>query len=48
MANSLFQCMGALGREGVVANTIGSLALLALLVFGGFIISRGINSLTSP
>lgn len=33
--------MGAVGRNIIVANTVGSFALLAVLVMGGFILSRG-------
>jgi hypothetical protein len=32
---------GALGRNIIVANTFGSFAFLAVLVLGGFILSRG-------
>ncbi|XP_050366553.1 pleiotropic drug resistance protein 1-like [Argentina anserina] len=40
MASGLFRFMGALGRNIIVANTFGSFALLAVLVLGGFILSR--------
>ncbi|XP_057422907.1 pleiotropic drug resistance protein 1-like isoform X2 [Lotus japonicus] len=40
MASSLFRLMAALGRDIVVANTVGSFALLVVLVLGGFVISR--------
>ncbi|KAK2452959.1 pleiotropic drug resistance protein [Trifolium repens] len=40
MASSLFRLMAALGRDVVVANTVGSFALLVVLVLGGFVISR--------
>jgi hypothetical protein len=33
--------MAALGRNVIVASTVGSFALLAVQVLGGFIISRG-------
>jgi len=33
--------MGAVGRNIIVANTVGSFALLAVMVMGGFILSRG-------
>lgn len=47
MSYSLFRCMAALSRDHIVANTVGCLALMGLLLFGGFIISRGnYNSLT--
>ncbi|XP_059461768.1 pleiotropic drug resistance protein 1-like [Corylus avellana] len=40
MASGLFRLMGALGRNIIVANTFGSFALLAVLVLGGFVLSR--------
>ncbi|KAA8521480.1 hypothetical protein F0562_012153 [Nyssa sinensis] len=40
MASGLFRFMGALGRNIIVANTFGSFALLAVLVMGGFILSK--------
>ncbi|KAL5539498.1 hypothetical protein UlMin_043230 [Ulmus minor] len=40
MASGLFRLMGALGRNIIVANTFGSFALLAVLVLGGFILTR--------
>lgn len=41
MASGLFRLMAALGRNIIVANTVGSFALLVVLVLGGFVISRG-------
>lgn len=41
MASGLFRFLAALGRDMIVANTVGSFALLAVQVLGGFIISRG-------
>lgn len=41
MASGLFRFMGAVGRNIIVANTVGSFALLAVMVMGGFILSRG-------
>jgi len=41
MSSGLFRMTGALGRNIIVANTFGSFALLAVLVLGGFILSRG-------
>lgn len=41
MASGLFRLIGALGRNMIVANSFGSFALLAILVLGGFILSRG-------
>ncbi|KAM3688044.1 hypothetical protein ACJW31_10G120800 [Castanea mollissima] len=40
MASGLFRLMAALGRDVIVANTVGSFALLVVQVLGGFIISR--------
>lgn len=40
MASGLFRFMGAVGRNIIVANTVGSFALLAVMVMGGFILSR--------
>ncbi|XP_004498643.1 pleiotropic drug resistance protein 1-like [Cicer arietinum] len=40
MASSLFRMMAALGRDVIVANTVGAFALLVVLVLGGFVISR--------
>ena len=41
MALGLFRFMAAIGRDMIVANTFGSFAILAVLVLGGFILSRG-------
>jgi len=41
MASSMFRLMAALGRDVIVANTVGGFALLEVLVLGGFVISRG-------
>lgn len=41
MASGLFRFIGAVGRNVIVANTFGSFGLLAVMVLGGFIISRG-------
>ncbi|XP_059459725.1 pleiotropic drug resistance protein 1-like [Corylus avellana] len=40
MASALFRFMAALGRNVIVASTVGSFALLAVQVLGGFVISR--------
>ncbi|XP_025635247.1 pleiotropic drug resistance protein 1-like isoform X2 [Arachis hypogaea] len=40
MASSLFRAIAAIGRNLIVANTFGSLALLAFFVLGGFVLSR--------
>lgn len=40
MASALFRFIGAVGRNMIVANTFGSFGLLAIMVLGGFIISR--------
>lgn len=41
MASALFRLMAALGRDIIVANTVGAFALLTVMVLGGFVISRG-------
>ncbi|XP_021275679.1 pleiotropic drug resistance protein 1-like isoform X2 [Herrania umbratica] len=40
MASGLFRLLAAVGRNMIVANTCGSLALLAIIAMGGFILSR--------
>ncbi|KAK4559271.1 hypothetical protein RGQ29_008489 [Quercus rubra] len=40
MASGLFRLMAGLGRDVIVANTVGSFALLVVQVLGGFVISR--------
>ncbi len=40
MAICLFRTIGALARDLVVANAIGSLALLAIMMMGGFVIPK--------
>ncbi|XP_062163334.1 pleiotropic drug resistance protein 1-like [Alnus glutinosa] len=40
MASGLFRFLAALGRNLIVASTVASLALLAVEILGGFIISR--------
>ncbi|XP_050238266.1 pleiotropic drug resistance protein 1-like [Mercurialis annua] len=40
MASALFRLMAALGRNIIVANTVGSFALVVVLVLGGFVLSR--------
>ncbi|KAL8501204.1 hypothetical protein ACS0TY_020672 [Phlomoides rotata] len=40
MALSLFRFIAAVGRSQVVANTLGSFALLLIFVMGGFIVSK--------
>ncbi|KAH7845867.1 hypothetical protein Vadar_006860 [Vaccinium darrowii] len=40
MASGLFRLLAALGRNMIVANTFGTFALLAILLMGGFILSR--------
>lgn len=41
MSYSFFRCMGALSRDHVIANTAGCAGLVWILVFSGFILSRG-------
>ncbi|KAI7986390.1 Pleiotropic drug resistance protein 1 [Camellia lanceoleosa] len=40
MASGLFQFIGAVGRNMIVANTFGSFALLMFFTLGGFILSQ--------
>ncbi|GMI89506.1 ATP-binding cassette G38, pleiotropic drug resistance 10 [Hibiscus trionum] len=40
MSYSLFRCIAALARDHIVANTAGCLAVMWLLMFSGFILSR--------
>ncbi|OVA06530.1 ABC transporter-like [Macleaya cordata] len=40
MASGLFRIVAGIGRDMIVANTIASFALLILLAFSGFILSR--------
>ena len=44
MISGLFRFLGATGRNLVVAYTFGSFAVLVLLALGGFVLSRGTNS----
>lgn len=41
MASGMFRLIASVGRNQIVANTCGSLAVLSLMVLGGFILSRG-------
>lgn len=41
MAISIFRAIGALARNLVVANALGSMFLMILLMLGGFILPRG-------
>ncbi|KAL5184869.1 Pleiotropic drug resistance protein 1 [Glycine soja] len=40
MASALFRLVAALGRDVIVADTIGNFVLLVVLVLGGFVISQ--------
>ncbi|MQM20638.1 hypothetical protein Taro_053662 [Colocasia esculenta] len=40
MANGMLRLMAALGRNMIVANTFGSFSILAIMVLGGFVLSR--------
>ncbi|MBA0673752.1 hypothetical protein Goari_015379, partial [Gossypium aridum] len=46
MSYALFRCLAALTRDHVVANTAGCLSVMWLLIFGGFILSRGIINIS--
>ena len=41
MASALFRLIGALGRNIVVASALSAFTFLAILVLGGFVLSRG-------
>ncbi|KAL0370166.1 UNVERIFIED_CONTAM: Pleiotropic drug resistance protein 2 [Sesamum angustifolium] len=43
MALSLFRFIAAAGRTQVVANTLGTFALLLVFVLGGFIVAKGVQ-----
>ena len=40
MAVTLFRAIGALARDLVVANAVGSLSLLLIMMMGGFVLPR--------
>ena len=40
MAITIFRTIGALARNLVVANALGALVLLTLLLLGGFVLSK--------
>ncbi|XP_060668670.1 ABC transporter G family member 38 [Ziziphus jujuba] len=40
MAYSLFRCIAVITRDHIISNTCGSLAVLWVMVFGGFILSK--------
>jgi len=40
MAMALFRFLGVISKTMVVANTFGSLALIIIFIFGGFVIRR--------
>ncbi|KAJ7966133.1 Pleiotropic drug resistance ABC transporter [Quillaja saponaria] len=40
MASALYRMVAALGRDVVVASTVGAFAFLVVMVLGGFVISR--------
>ena len=40
MAVTLFRCIGHVTRSIVVANACGSLALLAMMMLGGFVLTK--------
>ncbi|KAF7830249.1 pleiotropic drug resistance protein 1 [Senna tora] len=40
MASGLFRFLGSVGRNLIVANTFGTFSLLAIMVLGGFMISK--------
>ena len=46
-ALSLFRFVAALGRSQVVANTFATFTILIVFLLGGFIVAKGLFSLTS-
>lgn len=40
MAVTLFRAIGHLARSIVVANAVGSLSLLAIMMMGGFVLTK--------
>jgi len=44
MASALFRTIGAVGRNIIVANTLGTFFLLILFALSGVVLSRGIVS----
>ncbi|WOH15074.1 hypothetical protein DCAR_0934609 [Daucus carota subsp. sativus] len=40
MASALYRCISAIGRSMIIANTLGSCTLLAVLALGGFVLSK--------
>ncbi|WRX27625.1 ABC transporter-like [Theobroma cacao] len=40
MASAFFRFLGAVGRTAIVGNTFGALALMTILIFGGYMLSR--------
>lgn len=45
MASALFRFIAAAARNQIVANTVGTFALLVLFALGGFVLARGMISL---
>jgi hypothetical protein len=41
MSMSLYRLLASLGRTQVMANMLGTEALIAIFILGGFIISKG-------
>lgn len=41
MAISLFRALGALARNIVIANALGALVLMFIIMLGGFVLPRG-------
>jgi hypothetical protein len=41
MSMSLYRFLAAIGRTQVMANMLGTAALIAIYILGGFVISKG-------
>jgi hypothetical protein len=42
MSTGLYRFLAAIGRTQVMANMLGTAALIAIYIFGGFVISKGL------
>jgi hypothetical protein len=41
MSLALYHFVATIGRTPIVSNTLGAQVLLAMFIFGGFVISKG-------
>jgi hypothetical protein len=42
MSTGIYRFLAAIGRTQVMANMLGTAALIAIYIFGGFIVSKGL------